>query len=86
MFYLQEELLRERTRNSVLLEQRKPINIHRWRCLEVTDLFGAVCGDQHEAILLLFYFILFYLFVIYIHLFISFCNLPQSDVTISTVD
>lgn len=65
VFYLQEELLRERTRNSFLLEQRKPINIHRWRCLEVTDLFGAVCGDKHNAILLLFY-----LFVIYIYLFI----------------
>lgn len=36
LFHLQRELLRERTRNSVLLEQRKPINIHRWRCLEVT--------------------------------------------------
>ncbi|CAF93386.1 unnamed protein product, partial [Tetraodon nigroviridis] len=37
LFHLQRELLRERTRNSVLLEQRKPINIHRWRCLEGSD-------------------------------------------------
>ncbi|TNM84643.1 hypothetical protein fugu_008821 [Takifugu bimaculatus] len=37
LFHLQRELLRERTRNSVLLEQRKPVNIHRWRCLEGSD-------------------------------------------------
>ncbi|XP_047199497.1 cilia- and flagella-associated protein 58 isoform X1 [Hippoglossus stenolepis] len=37
MFHLQGELLRERTRNSVLEEQLKPINIHRWRRLEGSD-------------------------------------------------
>uniref|UniRef100_A0A3P9P8R4 Cilia and flagella associated protein 58 n=1 Tax=Poecilia reticulata TaxID=8081 RepID=A0A3P9P8R4_POERE len=35
--HLQTELLRERTRNSVLEDQLKPINIHRWRQLEVSD-------------------------------------------------
>uniref|UniRef100_A0A3B3VMS6 Cilia and flagella associated protein 58 n=1 Tax=Poecilia latipinna TaxID=48699 RepID=A0A3B3VMS6_9TELE len=34
---LQTELLRERTRNSVLEDQLKPINIHRWRQLEGSD-------------------------------------------------
>ncbi|XP_068187756.1 cilia- and flagella-associated protein 58 [Antennarius striatus] len=37
LFHLQRELLRERTRNSVLQEQLKPINIHRWRRLEGSD-------------------------------------------------
>ncbi|XP_042286994.1 fasciculation and elongation protein zeta-1 isoform X5 [Thunnus maccoyii] len=37
LFHLQRELLRERTRNSVLEEQLKPINIHRWRRLEGSD-------------------------------------------------
>ncbi|XP_008330704.1 cilia- and flagella-associated protein 58 [Cynoglossus semilaevis] len=37
MFHLQRELLRERMRNSVLEEQLKPINIHRWRRLEGND-------------------------------------------------
>ncbi|XP_013883448.1 cilia- and flagella-associated protein 58 [Austrofundulus limnaeus] len=37
LFHLQNELLRERTRNSILEEQLKPINIHRWRRLEGTD-------------------------------------------------
>ncbi|KAG8008181.1 Cilia-and flagella-associated protein 58 [Nibea albiflora] len=34
LFHLQRELLSERKRNSVLEEQLKPINIHRWRRLE----------------------------------------------------
>ncbi|XP_027886375.1 cilia- and flagella-associated protein 58 [Xiphophorus couchianus] len=34
---LRTELLRERTRNSVLEDQLKPINIHRWRQLEGSD-------------------------------------------------
>lgn len=38
MFHLERELLRERMRSSVLEEQLKPINIHRWRRLEVKDL------------------------------------------------
>lgn len=50
LFHLQRELLRERTRNSVLEEQLKPINIHRWRRLEVTDLFNSVCVDLLEAL------------------------------------
>ncbi|XP_041657963.1 cilia- and flagella-associated protein 58 [Cheilinus undulatus] len=37
LFHLQRELLRERTRNSVLEDQMKPINIHRWRQLEGND-------------------------------------------------
>uniref|UniRef100_UPI0037E95453 cilia- and flagella-associated protein 58 n=1 Tax=Semicossyphus pulcher TaxID=241346 RepID=UPI0037E95453 len=37
LFYLQRELLRERMRNSVLEDQLKPINIHRWRRLEGSD-------------------------------------------------
>ncbi|KAA8586336.1 hypothetical protein FQN60_000172 [Etheostoma spectabile] len=37
LFHLQRELLRERMRNSVLEEQLKPINIHRWRRLEGND-------------------------------------------------
>ncbi|XP_033833674.1 cilia- and flagella-associated protein 58 [Periophthalmus magnuspinnatus] len=37
LFHLQRELLRERTRNSILEEQLKPINIHRWRRLEGSD-------------------------------------------------
>ncbi|XP_069021148.1 cilia- and flagella-associated protein 58 [Embiotoca jacksoni] len=37
LFHLQKQLLRERTRNSVLEEQMKPINIHRWRRLEGSD-------------------------------------------------
>ncbi|KAM6911713.1 cilia- and flagella-associated protein 58 [Lycodopsis pacificus] len=37
LFHLQRELLRERTRNSVLEEQLQPINIHRWRRLEGSD-------------------------------------------------
>uniref|UniRef100_A0A8C4DXP3 Cilia- and flagella-associated protein 58 central coiled coil domain-containing protein n=1 Tax=Dicentrarchus labrax TaxID=13489 RepID=A0A8C4DXP3_DICLA len=37
LFHLQRELLRERTRSSVLEEQLKPINIHRWRRLEGSD-------------------------------------------------
>ncbi|KAM8741734.1 cilia- and flagella-associated protein 58 [Acanthopagrus schlegelii] len=37
LFHLQRELLRERVRNSVLEEQLKPINIHRWRRLEGSD-------------------------------------------------
>ncbi|KAK1882426.1 Cilia- and flagella-associated protein 58 [Dissostichus eleginoides] len=37
LFHLQRELLRERTRNSVLEDQLKPINIHRWRRLEGSD-------------------------------------------------
>ncbi|KAM7374887.1 hypothetical protein PAMP_007521 [Pampus punctatissimus] len=37
LFHLQRELLRERTRTSVLEEQLKPINIHRWRRLEGSD-------------------------------------------------
>ncbi|XP_034745536.1 cilia- and flagella-associated protein 58 [Etheostoma cragini] len=37
LFHLQRELLRERMRNSVLEEQLKPINIHRWRRLEGSD-------------------------------------------------
>ncbi|XP_076607181.1 cilia- and flagella-associated protein 58 [Chaetodon auriga] len=37
LFHLQRELLRERTRNSVLEEQLKPLNIHRWRRLEGSD-------------------------------------------------
>ncbi|KAM8899578.1 cilia- and flagella-associated protein 58 isoform 1-T1 [Spinachia spinachia] len=37
LFHLQRELLRERTRYSVLEEQLKPINIHRWRQLEGSD-------------------------------------------------
>lgn len=35
LFYLQKELLKERTRNTTLEEQLKPVNIHRWRLLEV---------------------------------------------------
>lgn len=38
LFYLQKELLKERTRNTTLEEQLKPVNIHRWRLLEVTQL------------------------------------------------
>ncbi|KAL7390317.1 hypothetical protein ABVT39_018730 [Epinephelus coioides] len=45
LFQLQRELLRERTRNSVLEEQLKPINIHRWRRLEGSD------PDKYELIL-----------------------------------
>ncbi|XP_029957141.1 cilia- and flagella-associated protein 58 [Salarias fasciatus] len=37
LFHLQKQLLRERARNSVLEEQLKPINIHRWRRLEGSD-------------------------------------------------
>ncbi|MED6256281.1 hypothetical protein ATANTOWER_023240 [Ataeniobius toweri] len=37
LFHLQRELLREKTRNSVLEDQLKPINIHRWRRLEGSD-------------------------------------------------
>ncbi|KAM9348951.1 cilia- and flagella-associated protein 58 [Symphorus nematophorus] len=37
LFHLQKELIRERMRNSVLEEQLKPINIHRWRRLEGSD-------------------------------------------------
>ncbi|XP_068600277.1 cilia- and flagella-associated protein 58 [Brachionichthys hirsutus] len=37
LFHLQRALLRERSRNSVLQEQLKPINIHRWRRLEGSD-------------------------------------------------
>ncbi|KAM4726208.1 cilia- and flagella-associated protein 58 [Anableps anableps] len=37
LLHLQKELLRERTRNSVLEDQLKPINIHRWRQLEGSD-------------------------------------------------
>ncbi|XP_038153745.1 cilia- and flagella-associated protein 58 [Cyprinodon tularosa] len=37
LVHLQEELLRERTRNRVLEDQQKPINIHRWRQLEGND-------------------------------------------------
>ncbi|XP_070700110.1 cilia- and flagella-associated protein 58 [Pempheris klunzingeri] len=37
LFHLQRELLRERTTNSILEEQLKPINIHRWRRLEGSD-------------------------------------------------
>ncbi|XP_063751732.1 cilia- and flagella-associated protein 58 isoform X2 [Eleginops maclovinus] len=37
LFHLQRELLRERMRNSVLEDQLKPINIHRWRRLEGSD-------------------------------------------------
>lgn len=38
LFYLQKELLKERTRNTTLEEQLKPVNIHRWRLLEVRKL------------------------------------------------
>ncbi|KAG7516460.1 hypothetical protein JOB18_031669 [Solea senegalensis] len=44
LFHLQRELLRERMRNSVLEEQLKPINIHRWRRLEGSD------PDKYELI------------------------------------
>ncbi|XP_076017313.1 cilia- and flagella-associated protein 58 [Genypterus blacodes] len=44
LFHLQRELLRERTRNSILEEQLKPINIHRWRQLEGSD------PDKYELI------------------------------------
>ncbi|XP_034034786.1 cilia- and flagella-associated protein 58 [Thalassophryne amazonica] len=44
LFHLQRELLRERSRNSMLEEQLKPINIHRWRKLEATD------PDKYELI------------------------------------
>ncbi|XP_067350961.1 cilia- and flagella-associated protein 58 isoform X2 [Channa argus] len=37
LFNLQRELIRERMRNTVLEEQLKPINIHRWRRLEGSD-------------------------------------------------
>ncbi|XP_074528557.1 cilia- and flagella-associated protein 58 [Halichoeres trimaculatus] len=37
LFHLQKDLLRERMRNSVLEDQMKPINIHRWRRLEGSD-------------------------------------------------
>uniref|UniRef100_A0A3B5A651 Cilia and flagella associated protein 58 n=1 Tax=Stegastes partitus TaxID=144197 RepID=A0A3B5A651_9TELE len=37
LFHLQRQLLKERARNSVLEEQLKPINIHRWRRLEGSD-------------------------------------------------
>ncbi|XP_023121554.1 cilia- and flagella-associated protein 58 [Amphiprion ocellaris] len=37
LFHLQRQLLKERTRNSALEEQLKPINIHRWRQLEGSD-------------------------------------------------
>ncbi|KAG7224645.1 hypothetical protein INR49_011398 [Caranx melampygus] len=37
LYHLQRELLRERMRSSVLEEQLKPINIHRWRRLEGSD-------------------------------------------------
>ncbi|KAM6983740.1 cilia- and flagella-associated protein 58 [Tautogolabrus adspersus] len=37
LFHLQRELLRERVRSSVLEDQLKPINIHRWRRLEGSD-------------------------------------------------
>ncbi|XP_015238375.1 PREDICTED: cilia- and flagella-associated protein 58 [Cyprinodon variegatus] len=37
LVHLQEELLRERTRNRVLEDQQRPINIHRWRQLEGND-------------------------------------------------
>uniref|UniRef100_A0A3P8T3Q4 Cilia and flagella associated protein 58 n=1 Tax=Amphiprion percula TaxID=161767 RepID=A0A3P8T3Q4_AMPPE len=37
LFHLQRQLLKERTRNSALEEQLKPINIHRWRRLEGSD-------------------------------------------------
>ncbi|XP_068457402.1 cilia- and flagella-associated protein 58 [Clinocottus analis] len=37
LFHLQRELQREKTRNSILAEQLKPINIHRWRRLEGSD-------------------------------------------------
>ena len=44
LLHLQGELLRERTRNGVLQEQLKPINIHRWRRLEVKDLLSVCVG------------------------------------------
>uniref|UniRef100_A0A8C6P3Y2 Cilia and flagella associated protein 58 n=1 Tax=Nothobranchius furzeri TaxID=105023 RepID=A0A8C6P3Y2_NOTFU len=37
LFHLQKELLREKARSSILEEQLKPINIHRWRRLEGSD-------------------------------------------------
>uniref|UniRef100_A0A673AB75 Cilia and flagella associated protein 58 n=1 Tax=Sphaeramia orbicularis TaxID=375764 RepID=A0A673AB75_9TELE len=37
LFHLQRELIKERTRNTILEEQLKPINIHRWRRLEGSD-------------------------------------------------
>ncbi|XP_029375725.1 cilia- and flagella-associated protein 58 [Echeneis naucrates] len=37
LFHLQRELLRERMRSSILEDQLKPINIHRWRRLEGSD-------------------------------------------------
>ncbi|KAM3868727.1 cilia- and flagella-associated protein 58-like [Diretmus argenteus] len=38
LFYMQRELLRERTRYRALEEQlAKPINVHRWRKLEASD-------------------------------------------------
>lgn len=43
LFHLQRELLRERTRSSVLEEQLRPINIHRWRRLEVKDRLRTAC-------------------------------------------
>ncbi|KAM9847002.1 cilia- and flagella-associated protein 58 [Aulostomus maculatus] len=44
LFHLQRELARERMRSSVLEEQLKPINIHRWRRLEGSD------PDKYELI------------------------------------
>ncbi|XP_034538757.1 cilia- and flagella-associated protein 58 [Notolabrus celidotus] len=44
LFHQQRELLRERMRNSILEDQLKPINIHRWRRLEGSD------PDKYELI------------------------------------
>ncbi|KAM6907332.1 cilia- and flagella-associated protein 58 isoform 4-T4 [Xenentodon cancila] len=56
LFQLQKELLRERSRNSVLEEQLKPINIHRWRQLEGSDpskyqLIQKIQASQRRLIL-----------------------------------
>lgn len=53
LFHLQRELVRERTRKSVLEEQLKPINIHRWRHLEVRDMFSVVFVCELETLCLL---------------------------------
>ncbi|CAN9501382.1 unnamed protein product [Ophioblennius macclurei] len=50
LFHLQKQLLKERARNSVLEEQLKPINIHRWRRLEGSDPGKYVLIQKIQAL------------------------------------
>ena len=80
VYHTQRELLRERTRCKALEEElENPMNIHRWRKLEVSGLPCSNFSPLSSFLLLNFFFrLLFYIFFVVSSLVHSFLFLPSS--------